>query len=165
MEQVKGTRAVTLRLQQELGGLTAEALLNSCLVAQKQLGRLETLNRASREEALTVLLNLNKLSEVHARLRVKSDDEERLRRARARLELARARVELSQTTEERAVLEQTRHLLTLRETLVALAAADEARGEAEAVCRGPRQEPGRVAGAARSNRRNKGRAHALATGA
>ena len=45
VEQVKGAGPVTARLQLELGGLTSEALLNSCLVAQKQLGRLETLTR------------------------------------------------------------------------------------------------------------------------
>ncbi|MGH2370821.1 MAG: AAA family ATPase, partial [Chloroflexota bacterium] len=88
-ETVRGAQAVSQRLQLELGGLTAEALLNSCLVAQKQLGRLETLTRASREEALTILLNLGKLSDVQARLRPRPPDDAQLRDARARVELAR----------------------------------------------------------------------------
>ncbi len=130
VEIIKGARAVTLRLHQELGGLTSEALLNSCLVAQKQLGRLETLNRASREEALTVLLNLGKLSDVHNRLRVKPEDEEQLRRARARVELARVTAELARLTEQRAALERTRRLVELRRTLDQLRLSTDAGAQA-----------------------------------
>ncbi|HEV2123982.1 MAG TPA: AAA family ATPase, partial [Chloroflexota bacterium] len=117
VEVVKGARAVSSRLQQELGGLTSEALLNSCLVAQKQLGRLETLSRSSREDALTVLLNLGKLSDVHSRLRVKPEDETRLRQAQARVELARLSSRLAEVDAERGRLERTRRLVDLRDAL------------------------------------------------
>ena len=108
LEQVRGSAAVTERLKLELGGLTADALLNSCLVAQKQLGRLETLARSSREEALTVLLNLGRLTNVQARLRLKPEDEEWLRQARARLQLAQAAAALAGLAAERSQLERQR---------------------------------------------------------
>lgn len=113
-ELVRGARAVTQRLQQELGGLTSEALLNSCLVAQKQLGRLETLGRASREEALTVLLNLGKLSDVQAKLRLRPEDEVQLGLARARVELATVSRELDTLAVRRSFLERQRRLVELR---------------------------------------------------
>jgi DNA repair exonuclease SbcCD ATPase subunit len=116
IEVVKGARAVSTRLQQELGGLTSEALHNSCLVAQKQLGRLETLSRASREDALTVLLNLGKLSDIHGRLRVKPEDEAQLRRAQARVDLARLSVSLTALEAKRAQLQRTGWLISLRDT-------------------------------------------------
>ena len=47
VEYVRNVRPVRERLIAELGGLTAEALQNSCLVVQKALGRLETLTRPS----------------------------------------------------------------------------------------------------------------------
>jgi len=131
VEVVKGARPVTQRLRQELGGLTAEALLNSCLVAQKQLGRLETLARSDREAALTVLLNLDKLNDVYNRLRVKPEDEEQLRRARARVELARVTGALLTLGEARTALDRTRQLIELRETLDQLGLNEAARVETE----------------------------------
>jgi len=131
VEVVKGARPVMQRLRQELGGLTAEALLNSCLVAQKQLGRLETLARSDREAALTVLLNLDKLNDVYSRLRVKPEDEEQVRRARARVELARVSGELLMLGEARAALERTRQLIELREVLDQLSLNDAAWVETE----------------------------------
>jgi DNA repair exonuclease SbcCD ATPase subunit len=119
-ETVKGTSPVTQRLQLELGGLTAEALLNSCLVAQKQLGRLETLSRASREEALTVLLNLGKLTDVQNRLKLRAQDEEGLRAVRARVSLARAGAALDVLAAERDVLEHRRRLISIRDGLTQL---------------------------------------------
>ncbi|HEU5317789.1 MAG TPA: AAA family ATPase [Chloroflexota bacterium] len=130
-EVVKGAAAVTQRLQQELGGLTSEALLNSCLVAQKQLGRLETLTRSQREEALTILLNLGKLSEVHQRLRIRPDDEEQLRRARARVELARLAADLARIESEQTRLERARQLIELRDALNDLALAETAYADTE----------------------------------
>ena len=137
VETVRGPEAVSRRLQLELGGLTAEALLNSCLVAQKQLGRLETLGRASREEALTVLLNLGKLSEVHSRIRVRPEDEDQLRRARARVDLARVSSELATLEVERKARERQRSLAELKDVVEQLQLVEAARaetvGEAEAL--------------------------------
>ncbi|HEX2326473.1 MAG TPA: AAA family ATPase, partial [Chloroflexota bacterium] len=123
-EEVKGTSPVTQRLQLELGGLTAEALLNSCLVAQKQLGRLETLTRASREEALTILLNLGKLSDVQGRLRPRAQDEDALRAARARVSLARTQEALGVLAQEREALQRRRGHVRLRDGLAHLEQLD-----------------------------------------
>ncbi|MDE2993930.1 MAG: AAA family ATPase [Chloroflexota bacterium] len=81
VESVRGVRAVRERLIAELGGLTSEALQNSCLVVQKALGRLETLSRAERERALSVLLNLGRLSEIENALRPTRVYEDEVRRA------------------------------------------------------------------------------------
>ncbi|MBI3970220.1 MAG: AAA family ATPase [Chloroflexi bacterium] len=120
VEIVKGARDVTQRLHQELGGLTSDALLNSCLVAQKQLGRLETLSRGSREEALTVLLNLSKLSDVQGKLRVKPEDEATFRLAQARVELARACEQLEALAARRSTLERLQRSIALQEGIARL---------------------------------------------
>ena len=83
VESVRGVRAVRERLIAELGGLTSEALQNSCLVVQKALGRLETLTRRSEKEALSVLLNLGRLSEIENALRPTRVYEDEVRRPRA----------------------------------------------------------------------------------
>ena len=132
VEQVKGAGPVTARLQLELGGLTSEALLNSCLVAQKQLGRLETLTRASREDALTVLLNLGKLSEVQNRLRPRGQHEEALRAAQARVALARAGEDLVALGARRGDLLRRRDLVRLRDGIERLEALGARAGRASA---------------------------------
>ncbi|MDQ3701669.1 MAG: AAA family ATPase, partial [Chloroflexota bacterium] len=119
-ETVRGAAAVSQRLQVELGGLTAEALLNSCLVAQKQLGRLETLSRASREDALTILLNLGKLSDVQARLKLRPQDDVQLNVARARVTWARATGEREVLAEDRRALETQRRYVQLQHGLAQL---------------------------------------------
>src|SRR5438093_11957681 len=119
-EVVKGSAAVTQRLQQELGGLTSEALLNSCLVAQKQLGRLETLDRSAREQALTILLNLGKLFDVERKLKPKQEDDLTLREARTRLILAQATKDLVAVEARRAELRRIHRLLDLHDGIVRL---------------------------------------------
>ncbi|MAG35645.1 MAG: hypothetical protein CL878_05290 [Dehalococcoidia bacterium] len=89
-EYVRGVRAVGGRLIAEMGGLTAEALQNSCLVVQKQLGRLEGLSRRDREEALGVLLNLSRLSVIERTLRATREHERKADRAGRVAGLAKA---------------------------------------------------------------------------
>ena len=57
-ERVTGARTVNNFILEELHGIDSEALLNSCLVEQKALGKLEASVRAKRIEAMTSLLNL-----------------------------------------------------------------------------------------------------------
>lgn len=57
-ERVSGARTVNRLLLEELHGIDSDALLNSCLVEQKELGKLEDAVRAKRIEAMTSLLNI-----------------------------------------------------------------------------------------------------------
>lgn len=116
-EYVRGRRPVSTRLLEELGGLTPTALLNSCFVAQKQLGRLETLARQNREEALMVLLNLSKLTDVHDSLRVGRELEQELQRAQLRLQVAQRSAELQSLEEKLDELRRRRALGALRDAV------------------------------------------------
>ncbi len=131
-EYVRGVRAVRERLVAELGGLTAEALQNSCLVVQKALGRLETLSRREREGALSVLLNLDRLSEVERALRPTREHEDAVRRAEGIAGMAA--VEAERITLRAQLEEQQRlaALVRLRDDLVALDAAKDQSDEATA---------------------------------
>jgi DNA repair exonuclease SbcCD ATPase subunit len=57
-ERITGARAVNSQILEELHGIDSDALLNSCLVEQKELGKLEEAVRSKRIEAMTSLLNL-----------------------------------------------------------------------------------------------------------
>ena len=132
IEYVRSVRPVRERLIAELGGLTAEALQNSCLVVQKALGRLETLTRREREEALSVLLNLGRLSEIENALRPTREHEAEVRRAEGIAGMAA--VEAERTTIQ-AQLEQQQRLAALahlRDDLAALDAAAAATDRAAA---------------------------------
>ncbi len=139
IEYVRNVRPVRERLIAELGGLTAEALQNSCLVEQKALGRLETLTRREREGALSVLLNLGRLSEIENTLRPSREYEDEVRRAEGIAGMAA--VEAERITLQ-AQLEQQQHLAALaglRDDLAALdtaaAAADRAAADRKATDR------------------------------
>jgi hypothetical protein len=49
---------VNQAIGRELHGIDSDALLNSCLVEQKELGKLESVSRQDRIRAVTSLLNL-----------------------------------------------------------------------------------------------------------
>ena len=139
IEYVRNVRPVRERLIAELGGLTAEALQNSCLVEQKALGRLETLTRREREGALSVLLNLGRLSEIENTLRPSREYEDEVRRAEGIAGMAA--VEAERITLQ-AQLEEQQHLAALaglRDDLAALdtaaAAADRAAADRRAADR------------------------------
>ena len=128
-EYVRGVRAVRERLIAELGGLTAEALQNSCLVVQKALGRLETLTRRERERALSVLLNLDRLSEIENTLRPTREHEDAVRRAAGIATIAAVAAE---RTALRAQLERQQRQAALAGLRDDLAALDTAAGRAKA---------------------------------
>ena len=129
IEYVRNVRPVRARLIAELGGLTAEALQNSCLVVQKALGRLETLSRAERERALSVLLNLGRLSEVESTLRPTREHEAEVRRAEGIAGMAA--VEAERITLQ-TQLKDHQHLAALARLRDDLAALDTAADRATA---------------------------------
>lgn len=121
IEYVRNARPVRERLIAELGGLTAEALQNSCLVEQKALGRLETLTRREREGALSVLLNLGRLSEIESTLRPTREYEDEVRRAEGIAGMAAVAAE---RTALRAQLEEQQRLVALARLRDDLASLD-----------------------------------------
>ena len=129
IEYVRNVRPVRERLIAELGGLTAEALQNSCLVVQKSLGRLETLTRREREGALSVLLNLGRLSEIESTLRPTREHEDEVRRAEGIAGMAAVAAE---RTALRAQLEERQRLAALARLRDDLAALDTAAAGAAA---------------------------------
>ena len=134
IEYVRSVRPVRERLIAELGGLTAEALQNSCLVEQKALGRLETLTRREREGALSVLLNLGRLSEIESTLRPTREHEDEVRRAAGIAGMAALAAE---RTTLRAQLEEQQRLVALarlRDDLTALDTAADHAAAAAADC-------------------------------
>ncbi len=88
-EEVSGVRAVNARIVAELGGLDGAALLNSCFVEQKKLSKLEELDARERRDSLLRILNLEKLTRLDEKYRVRPADERRVEALADRLELAR----------------------------------------------------------------------------
>lgn len=108
-ERVTTVSHVNRRIITELGGLTSEALLNSCFVPQKQLGSLEVQDRRQREASVASLLNLDRLTKVAQLLRADRTHDADLRVHEARLKLARATADL-----ERHARDSEGHAATLR---------------------------------------------------
>ena len=57
-ERIRGYHDVNVRREEDLHGIDSDALLNSCMVEQKELGKLEAAQRADRIRAVTTLLNI-----------------------------------------------------------------------------------------------------------
>ena len=87
-EKVTNQNNVTQRIQQELGGLTRDALLNSCFVEQKKLGKLEELGPAERRASLESLLNLSRLQRLQNQMKWTPEERQERERARQLLDVA-----------------------------------------------------------------------------
>lgn len=119
IEEVRGNRIVNDRIVQELG-FDGEALLNTAFVEQKKLDKLEGMSRAQREQSLMKLLNLERMTELANRFKVRAEDRLALQRAEQRAELARIQRELPQREEELLRLEAELLRIRLRRTLEAV---------------------------------------------
>jgi len=95
VEEVRANRPVNERIEAELG-FDGEALLNTCFVEQKKLEKLEGMTLAQRETSLMKLLNLDRLSELGDRLKIKPADRAQLARLRDRALFARLQAEYPQ---------------------------------------------------------------------
>lgn len=73
-EITSGATSVNDHLQDILHGIDSDALLNSCLVEQKELGKLEASSRQERIKAMSSLLNLEAF--LDARNEIKKDSNE-----------------------------------------------------------------------------------------
>ena len=68
--------------------LSRDALLNTCFVAQKDLGRLEALGKPERESAINELLNLKTLTYLMETFDIKNGERDAVKRQRVRVEIA-----------------------------------------------------------------------------
>jgi len=105
-EVVSHPSAVNRRVIRELNGLDGEALRNSCFVEQKQLGKLEGLNKAKREEVLLNLLDMDRLTELGRAFQWGRAHDHELHIARGKLRLVQAACELADVRAQQAQIER-----------------------------------------------------------
>ena len=72
-----GARKVNDEISEILHGIDSEALLNSCLVEQKELGKLEDSVKKEREKAMSSLLNLEAFIDSRDKLKKEGSDLEK----------------------------------------------------------------------------------------
>jgi DNA repair exonuclease SbcCD ATPase subunit len=84
---IGGATAVRERMGDELR-LSASALLNTCYVQQKDLGRLEGLNVTDRRDTINELLNLRVLTQMSDQFRIRHEDRALTDRLRQRVGIA-----------------------------------------------------------------------------
>ncbi|HEU0004116.1 MAG TPA: AAA family ATPase [Ktedonobacteraceae bacterium] len=87
-EEVNRVRAVDERILKELGNLDGDSLRNSCFVEQKELGRIEALSLAQREQAIQKLLGLERLTQLMGQFKFRGEQERGLILAQNYLKLA-----------------------------------------------------------------------------
>ena len=87
-EVINRVRAVDERILQELGNLDGDNLRNSCFVEQKELGRIEALSLAQREQAIQKLLGLERLTKLMDQFKFRREQERQLALAESYLKLA-----------------------------------------------------------------------------
>lgn len=92
-ETVNRPAAVKRRMLEELGNLDGESLRNSCFVEQKELGRLEDMDSAGREQAIQKLLGLDQLTKLTDQFKFRREQQQELERAKNVRDLAQLQVE------------------------------------------------------------------------
>jgi len=130
VEKTTGIRAVNERVLQEIGNLDRESLQNSCFVQQDDLGRLENLTRAEREQAMEKLLGLERFSHLKKRFKLSPELRQELSRAHFMLALALCNEKLGEwyhrrdeTAERLAAIQIVRHVGEAEDAARGLASA------------------------------------------
>ena len=93
-EEVNRVRAVDERILKELGNLDGDSLRNSCFVEQKELGRIEALKLAEREQAIQKLLGLERLTTLIEQFKFRREQKDELNLAERFLRLAQLQAEV-----------------------------------------------------------------------
>ncbi len=104
LEEVNRVRAVDERILKELGNLDGDSLRNSCFVEQKELGRIEALSLAHREQAIQKLLGLERLTQLMEQFKFRRERERELDLARSYLRLAQLQAEVRAASAEESAL-------------------------------------------------------------
>ncbi|HCF87520.1 MAG TPA: hypothetical protein DEV72_20225 [Ktedonobacter sp.] len=105
-EVINRVRTVDERILKELGNLDGDSLRNSCFVEQKELGRIEALSFAQREQAIQKLLGLERLTRLLEQFKFRREHERELTLAQSYLKLARLQAEVRAASTEEAELAQ-----------------------------------------------------------
>ncbi len=103
-EVINRVRAVDERILKELGNLNGDSLRNSCFVEQKELGRIEALSLAQREQAIQKLLGLERLTQLVEQFKFRREQERELALAQSYLKLAQLQAEVRSASVEEAEL-------------------------------------------------------------
>jgi len=120
-ERVNGARKVNSTIGEELHGIDSDSLLNSCLVEQKELGKLESASRMDRIRAMTTLLNLEAFVDAQQALnKNRKELESTNQETTIRLEKAEQAKKLYEGAEQRRKQAQKR-MEIIEERLVELA--------------------------------------------
>ncbi len=101
----------------ELGRMDGAALRNSCLLEQKGLNRLETLNGKGRNAAVRKLLGVEKLIHLTERFNVEERDEHQLQEGRDRLHLAEIQAHIPEMSQRLDDIEAALDAVTVLEDL------------------------------------------------
>jgi len=126
-----GAQTVNKELNEILHGIDSEALLNSCLVEQKELGKLEDANKQERIKAMSSLLNLEAFIDARDGLKKECRDLDKIHsntllelqkaeQAKQEYEAAETRKEIAEKRLEEIALEKEQvegKLASLREQL------------------------------------------------
>ncbi len=105
-ETVSRPTAVNKRILEELGHLDGDNLRNSCFVEQKELGRLEEMDSAKREQAIQKLLGLEQLTRLADQFRFRREQQQELERANGLRALAGAQADERHAAAEAVRLEE-----------------------------------------------------------
>jgi len=105
-EQITRVRAVDERILKELGNLDGESLRNSCFVEQKELGRIEMLTLAQREQAIQKLLGLERLIRLKEQFKYGREQAQELATAEKRLRLAHVQAEIREASDRESSLQE-----------------------------------------------------------
>src|SRR6266516_2026401 len=103
-EVINRVRSVDERILKELGNLDGDSLRNSCFVEQKELGRIEVLSLAQREQAIQKLLGLERLTKLMDQFRFRREQERQLAVAESYLKLAQLQAGVHAASVEEAGL-------------------------------------------------------------
>ena len=88
------------RVVTELGHIDGASLRNSCLLEQKALERLETLNGIERETTIRKLLGLDQLLALTERFKVMPEDDQQIHESRERLLLAEIQMRIPELSQQ-----------------------------------------------------------------
>lgn len=129
-EEIRGSSAVSERLQQELK-LDSDAFLNSCFVEQKKLEKLEGMTAADREKSLMRLLNMDRMLDDERNLRITIDDSRRLQRLEQRVKLADVMAEIPGVQKRGRECKMALDIIAVKDNLAAISKCDAAIVDAE----------------------------------
>lgn len=130
-EVINRVRPVDDRILKELGNLDGDSLRNSCFVEQKELGRIETLSLAQREQAIQKLLGLERLTKLTEQFKFKREQDRELPTAEKRLNLAQVQADVLRETGRQAELMERLDAIKVVSELQRLALLEQQQAQAE----------------------------------